>query len=155
MPDKKQWRESFARRVDGLRSQWVKKFEQKLADVVAPAFGEISSFVNEHGFKSTSPLVQSDRRSFKFEMAENAYALVTFMHGSVEEAVVKCEYFAPGADPGEYEVRAPVADVNKSWATERFQEALDTFLEAMDRSGEPEKSVSRNGAFEDLELLSV
>jgi hypothetical protein len=151
MSDKKQWRESFARRVEGLRSQWVKKFEQKLADVVAPAFGEISAFVGEHGFKTTSPLIQSDRRSFKFEMAENAYVLVTVMHGSIEEAVVKCEYFAPGADPGEFEVRAALGEVTKAWASERFQEALDTFVEAVDRSGEPEGSA----ALEDLELLSV
>lgn len=150
MAGKNDWRQSFTRKLEGLRSQWIKNFEEHMRDDVGPAFDEIASFVGEHGFRASSPLVQPDRRSFKFEMTENAYVLMTIRHNSVEEVVVKCEYFAPGADPGEYEVRAGLHEVNRGWAKERFQEALDTFVDALDKRRTP-----AGGSTSDLELLAV
>ena len=102
MSGNNQWRDGFVHKLDGLRSRWVGDFKSRVSSEVVPAFDEISSFVAEHGFRASSPVVQPDRQSFKFEMAENAFVLLTLSHESIGDVLLRCEYFAPGAQPGEH-----------------------------------------------------
>ena len=148
MSGSNQWRQTFANRLDGLRSQWVDDFKRRLDSEVEPAFDELAGFVREHGFQTSSPLNQPERRSFKFELNENAFVLLTLSHESMGDVSLRCEYFAPGAQPGDLVHRAPLQDVDRDWATSRFQEALDAFVTAMEKGGKVE------GSFEQ-DLISV
>ena len=42
MSGNKQWRESFTRKLDGLRSKWEDDFERRLGAEVVPAFDEMA-----------------------------------------------------------------------------------------------------------------
>lgn len=142
------WQNGFLKRLEELRGDWVKNFEGAISASVEPAFEEVSAFVSKHGFRGVAPLRQSDRRSFKFELAENAYVLVTFRHEGIDDLLATCEYFVPGAQPGCYETRVACADVNREWAVLQFQDALDALVSAFGSARRAEKSL-------DLELTAV
>lgn len=150
MADMNKWQSSFARSMENVRSHWVKRFEDSVGKHVGPAFEEIAAFVSKHGIKAAAPLKQSDRRSFKFEIAENAYALVSFRHVGMDDVQMTCEYFVPGGDPGSYDTRVSCVDVTREWATAQFQEALDSLVNALN-NGEG----SAGGKSADLELIST
>lgn len=150
MSGNSQWRDGFVCKLDGLRSQWVDDFKHRVTSEVVPAFDEIAAFVAEHGFRASSPVTQPDRQSFKFEMAENAFVLLTLSHESIGDVLLRCEYFAPGAQPGDLVHHAQVQDLSREWATARFQEALDAFVAALGTGGGDNVSEPV-----DLELLSV
>lgn len=140
-----QWRDKFVHRLDGLRSQWVDDFKRRLDSEVEPAFDELAGFVGEYGFRTSSPLNQPECRSFKFELNENAFVLLTLSHESMGDVSLRCEYFAPGIQPGDLVHRAQLQDVNRDWATSRFQEALDAFVGAMETGGgKPEASFEQD-----------
>lgn len=142
------WQSGFLKRLEDLRGDWVKRFESTIAECMEPAFDELSAFVSKHGFRGSAPLRQSDRRSFKFELAENAYVLVTFRHEGIDDMVAMCEYFVPGSQPGSYETRVACGDVNREWACLQFQDALDAFVSAFSTARRAEKPL-------DLELAAV
>ncbi len=148
MSGNKQWRDGFVHKLDGLRSQWVDDFKHRVGNEVVPAFDEIATFVAEHGFRASSPVAQPDRQSFKFELAENAYVLMTLSHKSIDEVEMRYEYFTPGAAPGDLERSVQVQDVNRGWATAWFQEALDALVGNLTGEDKADGPV-------DLELLAV
>lgn len=131
MSDMSKWQNSFARSMDNVRVHWVKRFDESVSQRVGPAFEEISAFVSKHGFRPSTPMKQGDRRSYKFELNENAYALLTFRHEGLDDMHMSCEYFVPGGDPGTYETRVSCADVTREWAGAQFQEALDSLVSAL------------------------
>ncbi len=145
MSGSNQWRQTFANRLDGLRLQWVDDFKRRLDSEVEPAFDELAGFVGDYGFRTSSPLNRPECRSFKFELNENAFVLLTLSHESMGDVSLRCEYFAPGAQPGDLVHRAQLQDVNRDWATSRFQEALDTFVSAIETGGgKPEASFEQD-----------
>ena len=77
------------------------------------------------------PLCEPGRRSFKFELAENAYLLMIFRSSGVGEFELRTESFVPGGEPALNKKLGRVADFTKEWATERVQAALDTFVDLL------------------------
>ena len=133
-----QWKRSFLDKLSKAQSQWVKKFDDTLERSFAPAFDDLQEFLASNGFKLSSPLRENGRRSFKFELAENAYLLLIFRATGVGELELRSETFAPGAEPLLTKVVVRVGDVNESWAREQLQSALETFVDLLvDQAAEP------------------
>lgn len=153
MPDqaKNDWQESFLRDLDELRSHWVQKFDEVAARCILPVYEEMADFLGKNGLKCSAPLTNKDRRAFRFEFAENAYLLLTFTHDGIEDLLLKVEYFVPGGDPGDYDVRAPLKDLNEDWARDQMQRAMDAFVRAFKSSSD----VAGGDSPADLELLAV
>jgi hypothetical protein len=148
MADMTQWQQSFVQNLESLRGQWLKDFDRVMNESVAPAFERISGFVGEHGFRVSSPVSQTDRRSYKFEMAENAFLMVFFHHRGINDYMVKTECFVPGREPWDYSESGALNDITLEWATAMFQKGLDTFVTAF--------SAANNGDVSpDLELLAT
>jgi hypothetical protein len=122
------WKDNFAHKLQSAQSNWNKQFETVLDEQVVPVFEDIASFVRDHGFATSIPLHDDGKRSFKFELAENAYLLMIFRSSGIGEFELRCEAFAPGAEPGLSKSIERLADVNKEWSQQKFQSALDGFV---------------------------
>ncbi|MBU0638765.1 MAG: hypothetical protein KKB50_07870 [Planctomycetes bacterium] len=129
-----EWKRTFAQKLTRAQNQWVRRFEDVLDDTIAPVFGEITKFVDNHGFQVSTPLCEEGRRSFKFELAENAYLLIIFRSTGVGEFELRSECFVPGCEPVLDRSVARVPEVDSAWAEKQFQGALDTFVELLSGS---------------------
>jgi len=125
------WKESFLGKLHEAQSECAKQFEDTLDRVVAPVFEEMSSFLGDNGFKISTPLSESGRRSFKFELAENAYLLMIFRFSGIAEFELRDEVFAPGTEPMLEKSVGRLADIDKEWATSQFQAGLDHFVDLL------------------------
>jgi len=141
------WKQGFLDKLGQVQSQWSKRFEEVLEDPIGRVFEDLSSFLRNHGFHTATPLKQEGRRSFKFELAENAYLLMIFRSTSVGEFEIRTECFVPGAEPVLSKTLGRVADASEPWVRQQFQSSLDRFVEQL--SGNP-ASRSRE---EDLVLV--
>lgn len=122
------WKESFAQRLQNVQSTWTKQFERALDDCVVPEFEELATFVRQHNFTTAMPLHEEGKRSFKFELAENAYLLMIFRSTGIGEFELRAEAFAPGQEPGLSKASERLAEVDREWARQQFQNALDGFI---------------------------
>lgn len=122
------WKQSFVEKLNKVQSQWTQKFAEVMDGVVSDAFEEVKRFVQDNGFTASMPLREDARRSYKFELAENAYLLMIFRSASVGEFEMRCESFVPGRDPKMTKLRCRLADVDDAWAHDQFQSALDGFV---------------------------
>jgi hypothetical protein len=125
------WKQSFLEKLNQAQRQCSRRFEEAMDRQVVPVFQEFTDFLNNNGFSVSTPLRESIRRSFKFELAENAYVLLIFRFFGVGELELRRETFIPGAEPILKKSVSRVADVNKDWARKRFQEGLDHLVELL------------------------
>lgn len=125
------WKKGFLDKLSQAQSQWTRRFEETLESNVSPVFEEMKVFLADNGFHTSNPLRDQGRRSFKFELAENAYLLMIFRSLGVGEFEVRCETFVPGCDPVFRKSVVRVPDVNETWARGQFQSALDNFVDML------------------------
>ncbi|MCA9243800.1 MAG: hypothetical protein KDA32_07610 [Phycisphaerales bacterium] len=125
------WQNNFLEKLNQAQSKWVTSFEETLNRAVTPAFKRVSTFVSDNGFRVTSPLKEDGRRSFKFELAENAYLLLIFRFGGIGELEVRTESFVPGREPSLNRSPVRLVDVDEEWATRQFQQSLDIFVDLL------------------------
>ncbi|RMF77221.1 MAG: hypothetical protein D6744_11560 [Planctomycetota bacterium] len=148
------WKESFLKKLSQAQNQCGQRFEDALDQFVEPAFQDIGGFLRDNGFQISKPLSEEGRRSYKFELAENAYQLVIFRFSGIGEFELRTETFVPGADPKLEKSVCNVADIDESWAAGRFQSALDAFVEQL---GNSDRAVGRAASADpaDEELVVV
>lgn len=128
------WQKSFVDKLGKVQTLWIKQFEDTLNKFVQPAFQNVASFTRENGFKVSTPLHDDGRRSYKFELSENAYLLMIFRFSSVGEFELRCESFVPGHEPCLNKSQVRLVDVSESWVDQQFQTALDTFIDLLSGS---------------------
>ena len=126
-----QWKRTFLDKLSEAQSQWAGRFEDALDTAFQPVFDDHKAFLADNGFTLSTPLRESGRRSFKFELAENAYLLMMFRSTGVGELELRAETFVPGNEPVLSKVAARIADIDESWATEQLQSALDSFVDLL------------------------
>jgi len=129
-----QWKSNFVERLNKAQKQCAKRFESAVDEYVNPAFDELGGFLRDNGFQCSSPLNEPGRRSFKFELAENAYLLMIFRFSGVGEFDVRSEIFVPGCEPVLRKSVGRITDVDGAWSEKLFQESLDSFVRML--SGE-------------------
>jgi len=125
------WKRSFVTRLHEARSRCARQFEDTLERFVVPAFEDLAEFLRDNGFKTSSPLREPERRSFKFELAENAYLLMIFRFAGVGEFELRTETFVPGVEPVLEKSGGRVLDIDASWAQRQFQAGLDRFVDLL------------------------
>lgn len=132
-----EWKKSFLDKLGQAQSQWIRRFEDSLESAVTPVFDELKTFLAENGFHTSAPLRELGRRSYKFELAENAYLLTIFRSLGVGEFEVRFETFVPGSQPVFRKSVVRITDVDAAWARGQFQSGLDAFVELL--AGEKRK----------------
>ncbi len=138
------WKERFLERLNRAQQRCTSRFEVRLDESVEPVFGEFESFLSANGFAARRPLRESGRRSYKFELAENAYVLFIFRFQGVGEFELRSEIFAPGCAPKLESIRASITDLDPGWIRDRFQAALDEFVDLLadENAAQPEPALS-------------
>lgn len=122
------WKKGFLDRLGQAQQQWLQEFDNAMDEYVSPAYDEIREFLGNNGFRVSKPLREEGRRSYKFELAENAYVLVLFRAAGVNEFEIRAETFVPAREPVLSKALARVKDLNQPWAQEQLQTALDNFV---------------------------
>lgn len=125
------WKSNFLDKLREAQSLCAKQFENALDSFVAPVFDDLSGFLRDNGFQVSSPLNENGRRSFKAELAENAYVLMIFRFAGVGEFELRTEIFAPGVDPTLERDTGRLADIDSDWAEKSFHGSLDRFVELL------------------------
>ena len=128
------WKQSFLDKLGQAQSKWVGHFDEVIKKAIEPAFDELSEFLCSNGFKVSTPLGEQGRRSYKFELAENAYLLIIFRFASLGEFELRCEAFIPGGEPKFTKSMVRVADVNADWGLKQFRDSLDEFVDVLNGS---------------------
>ena len=126
-----QWKQTFLNKLTQAQSQWVERFEEALNTHFAPVFEDYRQFLADNGFRMSVPMREPGRRSFKFELSENAYLLMILRSTGVGELELRCESFVPGCDPAQSRVITTVSQVTAEWATERVRAALESFVDLL------------------------
>ena len=122
------WKQQFLNRLGHAQQVWLKEFEEAVEKSVSPAYDDCREFLGNNGFRVSRPLREEGRRSYKFELAENAYLLVLFRAAGIGEFEIRAESFVPGSEPILSKAVARIRDLNRAWAGEQFQTALDNFV---------------------------
>lgn len=131
------WKKSFAEKLGRVRSRWATQMDQALENSVVPVFNGLAEFLRENGFRVAVPLRETGRRSFKFELAEDAYLLMVFEARGVGEFELTRESFVLGSDPKIQKSTERVANLDPEWTQQEFQSALDSFVEMLGGSQAP------------------
>jgi hypothetical protein len=135
-----QWKRNFLSKLSQAQSQWSSRFEDALDTHFVPVFDEYKQFLTDNGFRLSTPLNEPGRRSFKFELAENAYLLMIFRSTGVGEFELRCESFVPGSEPALARTTARADELNEEWVTRHTQAALDTFVDSLAGSDTSKKA---------------
>jgi hypothetical protein len=125
------WKKQFMEKLGKAQQTCAKRFEDALDQAVKPAFEDLSQFLRDNGFKVSQPLTEKGRRSFKFELAENAYLLVLVRFGGLGELELRSEAFIPGDKPMMRRFVGGLNEVNPAWAEKQFRTALDQFIDLL------------------------
>ncbi|GMU82998.1 MAG: hypothetical protein IT450_11570 [Phycisphaerales bacterium] len=141
------WKRQFIDKLGKAQVACAKRFEDSIDDAVNPVFQDLQGFLRDNGFKVSQPLREQGRRSYKFELAENAYLLVIMRFNGVGELEIRYEIFVPGNDPQLSKSVGRLADVSAKWADEQFRSGLDRFINLL--AGEE----STESAFEELAVV--
>src|SRR5262245_16911102 len=144
------WKKQFMDKLGKAQQTCAQRFEDALDKVVKPAFDDLALFLRDNGFKVSQPLVEKGRRSFKFELAENAYLLVLVRFGGLGELELRSEAFTPGAKPIMRRFVGGLNEVNAAWAEKQFRAALDQFIDLL--SGKPSQP---EGMLDEIEELAT
>jgi hypothetical protein len=142
------WKTNFTEKLKDVQGRWLRQFDEVLDNRVTPVFDDVAQFVRNHGFATSVPMKDDGRRSFKFELAENAYLLLIVKAEGVGEFVLSRESFVPGREPLQHEQADRLADVTETWARQQFEEALDEFVDHL-------SSATADAAEPELEAVAV
>lgn len=123
------WKRAFSDKLTQAQTQWNRRFEETLDTVIVPVYEEFASFLRTNGFHVSAPMRQDGRRSYKFELAENAYLLMIFRATAIGEFEVRSECFVPGGEPTLAKTHCRVAEISETNVRQHFQAALDSFVE--------------------------
>ena len=134
-----EWKRAFLEKLGQAQTQWIGEFENALDTYFVPGFDEYKEFLSDNSFRLSTPLCESGRRSFKFELAENAYLLMIFRSTGVGEFELRCESFVPGNEPVLSKIIARAADMDEEWVTRQVRSALDEFVDLL--AGQPVQPV--------------
>lgn len=145
------WKKSFVDKLNQVKESWVRQFDDSIEAAVVPVFEELVDFLRDNGFKTTMPLREHDRRSFKFELAEDAYVLLIFRALGMGALEVSCELFVPGCEPQVKKRTERVADLSHSWSRRVFQTVLGDFVELLEGSCSPTDADSNDQSDDDSE----
>lgn len=128
------WKKRFTDKLSQVQSRWATQFDQALETAVVPVFDEMTAFLRDNGVVATVPLHERGRRSFKFELAEDAYLLLIFRARAVGEFELSREVFILGCEPQVRRSTERVSSLAEKWVRKEFQAALDTFVELLDEA---------------------
>jgi len=126
-----QWRQTFAKRLSDVQARWAVQFDETLDNSVQPAFNDLADFLQGKGFLAALPMQEPGHRSFKFELAEDAYLLLIFRARAVDEFELSRQSFALGRETKLRKSTERLTTVTEEWARREFQSALDGFLELL------------------------
>jgi hypothetical protein len=125
------WKGCFLNKLQEVQSKCAQKFEDVLKSAVVPVYSDLSAFLADNGFEVSTPLTDPGHRSFKFELAENAYLLIIFRFTGVDEFELRTETLAPGSEPVLEKHTGRMSDMRKEWARSLFQAGLDRFVDLL------------------------
>lgn len=134
------WRRSFLDKLRDAQSQCAAQFEETLNRAVAPVFEDLAGFLRDNGFKVSNPLQEQGRRSYKAELAENAYLLMIFRFSGVGEFELRSETFVPGSEPVLEKSVGRVPDITADWAQTQFRTGLDRFVDLLSKNPATEQT---------------
>ena len=125
------WKRSFSEKLGQVQARWATRFEDSLEEAVTPIFDELSDFLTHNGLLVTTPVQENGRRTYKFELAEDAYVLLNFRSRGIGEFELSRETFVLGHRPVIRKTTERVSSLSPEWAQREFQGALDTFVELL------------------------
>lgn len=125
------WKRTFREKLQGALSRCARQFEEALDRAVVPVFDDLAGFLRDNGFDVSTPLSEPGRRSFKCELAENAYVLLIFRFSTVGEFELHTETFVPGAEPILEKSAGRLADIDEDWTRDQLQAGLDRFIDLL------------------------
>jgi hypothetical protein len=123
-----QWKQTFLNKLNQAQSQWIGRFDEAISEHFMPVFEDYRQFLTDNGFRTSMPQREPGRRSFKFELSENAYLLMLVRSAGVGELELRCESSVPGSDPAQSCSIAAISEVTTEWVTQRMRDALETFV---------------------------
>lgn len=126
-----EWKQSFTEKLGHVQASYMARFDETLDKHVMPVFEDLSAFLAENGFRTSVPLSEAGRRSFKFELAEDAYLLIIFRSAELGALEMSCESVVPGGEPTSRKRAVRIPDVNAGWSRKVFQNALDGFVDRL------------------------
>jgi hypothetical protein len=126
-----QWKQTFAKRLSDVQARWAVQFDDTLDNSVNTVFHELADFLLEYGITAAIPMQEPGRRSFKFELAEDAYLLVIFRSRAVDEFELSRQSFALGSETKLRKSTERLSTVTKELSRREFQAALDAFIELL------------------------
>jgi hypothetical protein len=124
-----EWQRDFASRIGALQEQWAARFTTLIESTAEPVSREFAEFLKPWNFRISAPRAESMLRSFKFELAEDAYVLIFFRGKGID--AVECEYESsvPGTGSAHGErTERPGREADREWVESCFQRALDDFV---------------------------
>lgn len=125
------WKKQFVDKLGKAHQNCAMRFEDALDGAFNPIFEDLSTFLRDNGFKVSQPLNEQGRRSFKFELAENAYLLILVRFGGLGDFELRSEAFVPGNKPVIRKFVGGLKDLSTPWAEKQFRSALDQFIELL------------------------
>jgi hypothetical protein len=135
----KEWKQSFAEKLSRVQSQWGARLDDALDHNVQPVYEDLADFVRKHGFSTSVPLHEVGRRSFKFELAEDAYVLLIFKTSGMGDFELSCETFVLGTEPKARKVVERLGRLTEAWARQEFQATLNAFVELLGGAPAPQE----------------
>ncbi len=131
------WQRSFVTKLESARKHWRRTFDEIAAEHIDPVNEDFCEFAGQNGFTCTSPASEPGTYFFKFALTENGYAIIAFRMAGMDAVEVTTEVSVPGPlDVAPLRTVTPLADANRSWATQQFQHALDHFANAFASASE-------------------
>jgi hypothetical protein len=139
-----EWKKTFLTKLHAAQEKCAHFFDESLERHVLPVFDELQQFLRDNDFDVTSPMKEKGRRSFKFELAENAYLLVIFRFAGVDEFELRNEIFVPCREPILEKFAGRVADIDRDWAENLLQTSLDRFVDLLNeqKAEKPEEELA-------------
>jgi hypothetical protein len=144
------WKKQFMDKLGKAQQTCAKRFEDALDQAVKPAFDDLAQFLRDNGFKVSQPLAERGRRSFKFELAENAYLLILVRFGGLGELELRSEAFTPGDKPMMRRFVGGLNEISPAWAEKQFRAALDEFIDLLSGKNAPGETM-----LDDVEELAT
>ena len=138
------WKKQFIDKLGKAQQSCAQRFEDALDQAFSPLFDDLSTFLRDNGFKVSQPLRENGRRSYKFELAENAYLLVLVRFGGLGDFELRSETFVPGNKPLLRKFVGGMKDLSTPWAEKQFRTALDSFIDQLSGNHSPAASVDES-----------
>lgn len=124
------WQQRFSRKMETLREQSVRRYQEKMEEVVVPAFERLTEFLTQWHFVASVPQSHPGLHSYKFALTEDGYVLIGFRLTGIDQMDCAYECCLPGQGHiGGDNLRSALTEIDASWADTCFQTALDDFVE--------------------------